>query len=128
MFKRLVMLLGFITSGKKGQQPTTALLLLGALVAIGASSFTADATPERVDKIRGYIFQALSADALTPAAASKLRGGRGFYTPLLAGKLGRGMMGPLIARQYWQMYHALDGELRRNLLLRYTALGSTFAG
>ena len=121
-------LIGFVTSDKKGQKPTTSLLLLGELVAIWASPFTAGAKPERVGKIRGYIAQALSADALTPAAARKLRGELGFRTSLSPGKIGRGATGPLIARQYWKRYRALDGELGRNLLRRYASLGSTFVG
>ena len=64
--KRLVQLVGFITSDRKGQQPTTSLLLLGAQVAIGTSSFEADATPDRAEKIRGRISQALQTNALTP--------------------------------------------------------------
>ena len=125
-FKRLVRLIGFITSDRKDQQPTTSLLLLGAQVAIGTSSFEADSTPELAEKIRGHIAHALQTNALTAAAASKLRWKLGFYTPQLAGKIGRGMTGPLIARQYWQKYHPLIGELRRNLLWWRAFLGCTF--
>ena len=125
-FKTLSQLIGFLTSDKKGQQPATSLLLLGAQVSIGKFSFEAAATPERVEKIRGHIAQALQTDALTPAASSKLRGELGFYTSLLAGKIGRGMMWPLIARQYWPKYRPLNGELRRNLSRWYAAIGSTF--
>ena len=93
-FKRLARMIGFITSDKKGQPPTTSLPFLGAQVALGTSSVRAAARPERIDKIRGHIAQALQTNSLTPAAASELRGELGFYDPLLAGKIGRGMMGP----------------------------------
>ena len=127
-FKRLARLIGFITSDKKGQRPTTSLLLLGAIVPISKSFFISAETPERVVKIRGRVAQPQSAEALTPDAASKLRWRLGFYPPLLAGKIGRGMMWPLIARQYWERYRALDGVLRRNLSRLYAAIGSTFVG
>ena len=125
-FKRLSQLISFLNSDKKDKQPTTSLLLLGGKVAIAASSFEADATPERVEKIREHIAQALLPDTLTPSAATELRGGLGFYNPLMAGKLGRGVIGPLIARQYWQKHHPLNEELKRNLLWLYAAIGTTF--
>ena len=93
-FKRLARLIGFPTSDKKDQPPTTSLLLLGAQGALWTSAFRAAARPGRIDKIRGHIAQALQTNSLIPAAASKLRGELGFYTSLLAGEIGRGMMGP----------------------------------
>ena len=54
----------------------------------------------RILKLRSHIAQALHLDFLTPDAASKLRGRLGFYASLLMGKLGRGMIGPLVTLQY----------------------------
>ena len=123
-FKRLEALIGFLAYDKKGEKPTSALPILGDHVAIGDTSFCAAARPESVAKLRGHISQALRANCLTSAAASKLRGKLGFYTSLLDGKIGRGVMGPLIARQYLQRGNSLDTRLRRNLLWRYGALGN----
>ena len=123
-FKRIAELVGFPTSDKQGQHPTTALHLLGDQVAIGSTSFCAAERLARVATLRGHIAQALRTNFLTPAAASKLRGKLGFYNALLAGKIGRGMMGPLIARQYWRRRRSLDTTLRRNLLWRYAAPGN----
>ena len=123
-FKRLSWLLGFPTSDKKDQPPCTNLGLLGALISIDRGSFCASARPDRISKICGHIAQALQTNCLTPAAASKLRGRLGFYISLISGKLGRGMMGPSIARQHRQRGHALTTELTRNLVWRYSALGN----
>ena len=122
-FKRLAKLQGFPTSDKKAQPPNTSLVLLGSIVELGRHSFCASARPDRVSKICSHIAQSLQRDCLTPAAASKLRGRLGFYTSLLSGKLGRGMMGPLIERQYRQLGHTLTPALTRNLVWRYSSLG-----
>ena len=117
-------LLDFPTSDKKGRPPDTKLVLLCAHIAIRQDSFCASARPDRIDKICDHIARALLTDCLTPEVASKLGGRLGFYTSLLSGKLGRGMMGPLIARQYRQRGHKLTVDLTRNLLWRYSALGN----
>ena len=122
-FKRLTALLGFPTSDKKDQPPNNELVLLGALIELKGDAFCAMARPDRISKICSHIAQTLQRDCLTPAAASKLRGRLGFYTSLLSGKIGRGMMGPLIARQYRQRTTKLTPELTRNLLWWYSALG-----
>ena len=123
-FKKITKLLGSPTSDKKDQPPGKDLVLLGALIRLDDDSFCASARPCGVSKICGHVAQALQRNCLTPAAASKLRGKLGFYTSLLSGKLGRGMMGPLIARQYKNRHHQLTPELTRNLISRYIALGS----
>ena len=86
---------------------------------MGATSFCAAARPGRVAKLRGHIAQVLRKNCLTPAAAIKLRGKLGCYASLLAGRIGRCMMGHLIARKYRQRGQSLDTRLRRNLLWRY---------
>ena len=122
-FKRLTSLLGFPTSEKKDQPPNTNLVLLGALIELTRDAFCATARPGRIPKICSHIAPTLQRDCLTPAAASKLRGRLGFYTSLLSGKLGRGTMGPLIARQYRQRNNKRTPELTRNLLWWHSALG-----
>ena len=123
-FKALTRLLGFHTSDKKGQTPAYEVYLLGSLVTLSKTCLKTTACEERVQRLRETIINALTSDNLTPAAASKLRGKLGFYTSLLAGKLGRGTMGQLIARQYYQKAPALTQELRRNLAWRLSALGN----
>ena len=58
-----------------------------------------------------------------PATASKLRCKLGFFTSLLAGNVGRGMVGPLVERQYKHSGPRLTHGLRRSLLWRYCAIG-----
>ena len=57
-----------------------------------------------------------------PVGGSKLRGRLGFY-PLLMGRLGHGVMGPLIRRQYGVSATKLTPALKRNLLWRFDAIG-----
>ena len=72
--KRLVSLLGFHTSGKMAQPPTTEIAFLGALVTLGPSFVRAAARPERITKLLGQIAQAPRTNCLTPASASNIRG------------------------------------------------------
>ena len=90
--------------------------LLGAGVTLLKNAVRTRATEERAGKLRGHIAQELHANCMTPASASKMRGRLGFYTSLLMGRLGRGMMGPLIRRQYGSFAHPLTPDLKRNLL------------
>ena len=94
-FKHLCRLLGFVTPDKKDQAPSISLALLGAEISLSRDAIRAQASTQRVLKIKGRIAHALRLNFLTPAAARKLRGKLGFYTSLLMGKLGRGIMGPL---------------------------------
>ena len=71
-----------------------------------------------------HIAHALQLNCLTDDSASKLRGGLGFYNSLLMGKLGRGILGPLIDRQYRSRTASLTSTLRRSPLWRYNAFGS----
>ena len=80
------------------------------------------ATLGRPRKLRSEIIEILQNNLLSPAGASKLRGRLGFFTSLLVGRLGRGMMGPLIRRQYGTYARTLTPELRRNLLWRRNAI------
>ena len=96
--------------------------LLGADVALLKNAIRTRATDERARKLRSHVAQALRANYLTPAAASKIRGRIGFYTSLIMGRLGRGMMGPLGRRQYGSSAHLLTPGLKRNLLWRYNAI------
>ena len=105
--KRLCPLLGFNTSDRKDQIPAARMHLLGAEVTLLKNAVRARATDERAGKLRGRGAQALQSNYMTPADASKLRGRLGFYTSLLMGRLGRGMMGPLIRRQYGSYAHSL---------------------
>ena len=54
-------------------------------------------------------------------------GGLGFYSSLLLGKLGRGMMGHPIARQYKRRATRSAPVSRRNLVWRFSALGKLAA-
>ena len=123
-FKTITKLLGLPTSDKKDQEPSTDIYLLGAAVSIDAQSISAAPCPERVSKLRSLIEQAIRNNSMSPDEASKLRGELGFYTSLLAGKLGRGMMGQLISRQYYERNPVLGTKLRRCLVWWYSALGN----
>ena len=98
--------------------------LLGAEVTLLKNAIRTRATDERARKLSSHIAQALHTNYLTPAAGSKLRGRLGFYTSLLMGRLGRGMMGPSIRRQYGSRAHLLTPDLKRNLLWRHNAIGA----
>ena len=93
-FEKLCLLIGFPTSDKKDQPPTTEAVLLGADVSLRETHAQAQIREERKVRIKSFIRIALESNTLTPASSSKLRGKLGFYSSLLAGKLCRGMMGP----------------------------------
>ena len=98
--------------------------LLGADVALLKNAIRTRATDERARALRDHVAQALRTNCLTPDAASKLIGRLGFPTSLLMEKLGRGMMGPLIRRQYGSKAYLLTSELKRNLLWWHNAIGA----
>ena len=123
-FKQLCRLVGFNTSDKKDHAPSGDISLLGAEVYLLCDAIRAQAITQRVRKIKGHIDHALQLNFLTRAAARKLRGRLGFYTSLLMGKLGRGVMGPLILRQYRPRTTKLTRALKMCLIWRYNALGS----
>ena len=123
-FKSLCPFLGFNTSGRKDQSPSASMHLLGADVAMLKNAIRTCATSERARKLRDHIAQALQTNCLTPTASSKIWGRLGFYTSLLMGRLGRGMMGPSIRRQYGSRAHLLTPELERNILRRCIAIGT----
>ena len=104
--------------------PADGILLLGAEAPLLRDAIRAQASTKMVLKIKGRIAQALQLYFLTRAAASKLRGRLGFYTSLLMGGLRRGMMGPLILRQYRPLTSKLTRTLRRRLIWRYNSSGS----
>ena len=123
-FKKLCQVVGLPTSDKKDQPPSTVVVLLGADVSLHETHVQAQVREDRKQRLKEQISVALKTNVLTPAGAIKLRGELGFYTPLLVGKLGRGMMGPLISRQYRHHGTHLGPELKRNLIWRYSALGN----
>ena len=98
--------------------------VLGAEVAMLKDACRTCAIRERAQKLQGRIKLILRTIRLTPAASGKLRGRLGFYTSLLLGRIGRGMMGPLIRRQYGPPAHLLKPKLKRNLLWRPDAIGT----
>ena len=93
-FKQLCVLIGSPTSKKKDQEPSTSMVLLGADVSLHQTHILAQIREDRKNRLRENILLAKNSNSLTPAEASKLRGKLGFYSSLLAGKLGLGMMGP----------------------------------
>ena len=123
-FKQLCEVVGFHTPSKKDQPPSTGKVLLGADASLRDTHVQAMVMGDRKERLKAHILQALQSNSLTPAAARKLRGELGFYSPLLAGKLGRGMLAPLIRRQYGHRGVRASPELSRNLLWRYSALGN----
>ena len=124
-FKQLCLLIGFNTSGNKDQAPSSDLSLLGAEVSLLHDAIRAQAGRQRgVLKLRIHIAQALQLNCLTPAAASKMRDRLGSPTSLLMGKPGRGMMGPLVARQYHSRTTKLTRPLKRSPLWRHNDVGS----
>ena len=122
-FKQLCGLIGFPASKKKDQPPSTGMVLLGADASLRETHIQSQVRGGRLGRLNEYIPLAIESDSLTPASAIKLRGELGFYPSLLEGKLGRGMMGPLIKRQYSSRGGRLSPEPRRNLAWWYSALG-----
>ena len=99
-FKQLCELIGFPMSLKKDQPPSDGVVLLGADGSLRETHVQAQVREGRKERLSANILLALNSNSLTPAAARKLRGKLGFYSSLLAGDLGRGMMAPpLISRQ-----------------------------
>ena len=88
----------FNTSDRKDQRPSARMHLLGVEVPPFDNSTRTRATDERAPKLRGVVTEISQIGSPTPSGASKLRGRLGFYPPLLMGRLGRGVMGPLIRR------------------------------
>ena len=123
-FNQLCQVVGFPTSDKKDRPPSTGMVLIGAAVSLFETHIQAEVREDRMQRLKEQISVALKTNVLTPAGAIKLRGKLGFYTSLLAGKLGRGMMGPLIARQYRHHGTHQGPELKRNLIRRYSAMGN----
>ena len=80
------------------------MLLLGADVSLTQNRVCADARHEQVARLKGRISQAMSLDFVNPDSASTLRAQIDFRTSPLAGKIGRGMMWPLVKRQYIRRY------------------------
>ena len=117
-------LLAFNTSGRKGQHHSAMMHLLGTDVAFLKNAIRTRSADERARKLRGHVAPALYTNCLTPDAASKLRGRLGFSTSLLIRKLGRGMMGQLIRRQYGANAYFPPSELTRNLLWWRNAIGA----
>ena len=72
---------GFNTSDKKDQPPADYISLLGAEVSLLSDAIRAQASTQRVLKIKGHIAQALQLNCLTRSAARKLRGRPGFDAP-----------------------------------------------
>ena len=122
-FGRLCALLGFVTSDRKDRKHLKSMHLLGSDVTLLEQEVRTSTTAGRAQKLRGEIAAILETSALTPAGASKLRGRLRCFTSLLMGRLGRGMMGPSIRRQYGTHARTLTPDLRRNLLWRYNAAG-----
>ena len=123
-FKQIFLLIGFSTSGKKGQAPSSDISLLFEEVSLLRDAIRSQDGRHRVLKLRSHVDQALQVNFLTPSAARELRGRLGFPTSLLMGKLGRGTMRPLIARQCHSRATRLTRSLARSLLWRYNAVAS----
>ena len=98
------------------------MILLCDVVEIIASGIRASPRADRVAKISGQIPEALQLSRLIPAAPSKLRGALGFHPTLLMETIGRGVVGPLILRQYAQRGTRPTQRLRRCLFWRYISL------
>ena len=121
---QLCEIIGFPASSKKDQPPSIEMVLLGADVSLRDTHGQAMVRDDRKNRLKSHISHATQTNCLTPAAACELRGKLGFYPSLLSGKLGRGMMGPLIKRKYGHRGIRLARELHRNLLWRYSAIGN----
>ena len=116
-FKQLFLTLGFHTPPKKDQPTTAEMVLLGYVAPIRDTFADAAVRDGSIAKTKSNISHDLSMNFLTPEAARKLwGGGLRFYTSVLPGKLGRGMMASSIKRQYIQRGPQLSNELRRNLV------------
>ena len=114
--KQLCEITGFPTSEKKGAASSRIMVLLGAEASVCDTHVRAEIRNERKGKLKERISHFLQPNFLTPAAASKLRGRLCFYSSLLAGKLGSGIMGPLISRRYKHRETWLGPALTRSLV------------
>ena len=123
VFKLVFRALGFRTSPRKDQSPTTGMVILGSFITVNGQFAQADAMGERIEKLNANIEQALVLDLITQATPIKLRGKLGFYTSLLEEKIGRGTTSSLIHRQYNRRTKKLPGDIRRNLIWWYSAVG-----
>ena len=74
--------------------------LLGNEVTLLKQAIRTSATSERARKLRGETTGVLRTGSMAPSGVGKLRGVLGFYTSLLMGSLGRGMMDQPTRRQY----------------------------
>ena len=66
-----------------------------------------------MQKVLDMIQEAELSDYFPPGAASKMRGTLGFLSTYSWGKVGRGGMGPLIRREYYDKSVAVDTGIRR---------------
>ena len=80
-FKQLCDLLGFPTSAKKDQPPSTGMVLLGADVSLHQTHIQAQIRDDRKERLKEHILLALNSNSMTPAGASKLRWELGFLLP-----------------------------------------------
>ena len=115
-FKTLSALVGFHTSDKKDQPPSTSIRVLGANVTVVEAGLRVEADEGRKLGNCERIRNALADSALSPAGAGKLRGKLGFLATLAFGKFGRSMLIPLARRQYATGPDDLTPELRTCLL------------
>ena len=76
--EQLAIILGFSTTNRKDQPPTTTMVLLGAEVSLGNSFVREGDRMCRIARLRCHISQAIETNFLTPSSDSKLRGGPGF--------------------------------------------------
>ena len=88
-FKQIREIIGFPTSTKKDQLPTTRMVLSEVDIALHITHVQAQVRMGREIRPKAQISQAISSDSLTSAAARKIRGKLGFYSSLLDGILGR---------------------------------------
>ena len=98
--KRFLDITGFAAESKKCQKPTAEAELLGATISPRKDEVIVQADQERIDSLLESIQTILDENRLTSGDAAKLRGRLSFMCSLAYGRIGRGAMGELMARQY----------------------------
>ena len=121
--RQLCLLIGFNTSGRKGQAPSSDLSLLGEDVPSCETLFDRKLVDNGYLSWGATLLMRYISTAIRLPPRKKCAAALASPT-LLMGKLGRGTMGPLIARQYHSRATNLRRALKRSLPWRYNAFGS----
>ena len=117
-FSELCELLGLRLKPSKAQPPSNVQKLLGVTISVKEEGIVLEPTPQRIQKVRAALQQALASDSLTPEEAARITGKINFLNTTMFGQLGASAMQPLYARARdcrGDSSHSLNGALRSAL-------------